>query len=57
MIANVENISMGPPNPGGSMGEKTFNKSIAQSDMEAAEIRKQKLLIRRNETPDDSFQE
>ena len=41
-IENVENINMGPPNPGSSMGEKKFNKRIAQSDTEGAEVKKQK---------------
>ena len=42
MIANVENINMGPPNSESSMGEKKFNKRIAQSDTGGAEIKKQK---------------
>ena len=42
MIANVENISMGPPNPDGSMGEKKINKRIAQSYTGAADVKKQK---------------
>ena len=47
MIANVENISMGPPNP---------NKRIAQSYTGAADVKKQKLLVRRNEKLYNSFQ-
>ena len=42
MIANVENISMGPPNPDGSTGEKKINKRIAQSYTGAADVKKQK---------------
>ena len=42
MIANVENISIGPPNSESSMGEKKINKRIAQNDMGAADIKKQK---------------
>ena len=42
MIANVENISMGPPNPDGSTGEKKINKRIAQSYTGDADVKKQK---------------
>ena len=41
MIPNVENINMGPPNSESSMGEKKFNKRIAQSDTGVAEFKKQ----------------
>ena len=41
MIANVENITMGPPNSKSRMGEKKFNKRIAQSEAGGAEIKKQ----------------
>ena len=41
MIANVENINMGPPNSESSKGEKKF-KMIAQSNTGGAEIKKQK---------------
>ena len=38
MVANVEDISMGPPNSESSVGEKKI-KRIAPSYMEAAEIK------------------
>ena len=41
MIANVENISMGPLNRDGSRGEKKINKRIAQSYTGAADVKKQ----------------
>ena len=42
MIANVENISMGPRNPDGTTGEKKINKRIAKSYTGAADVKKQK---------------
>ena len=42
MVANVENISMGPPNPDGSTGKKKINQRIAQSYTGAADVKKQK---------------
>ena len=48
MIANVKNISMGPPNPDGSTGEKKINK-IAQSYTGAADVKKQKKTTDKKE--------
>ena len=48
-IANVENISMGPSKSDDSAAEKKINKRIAQSYTRAADVKKQKLLIRWNE--------
>ena len=42
MIANLENISMGPPKSDGSAAEKKINKRIAQSYTVAADVKKQK---------------
>ena len=42
IIANVENISMGPPSPDGSTVEKKINKRIAQSYTGAAVVKKPK---------------
>ena len=43
MIANVENISMGPPNSESSMEQKKM-KRIVQNDMGATDIKKQKTV-------------
>ena len=42
MIANVENISMGPPKSDDSAAEKKIKKRIAQSYTGAADVKKQK---------------
>ena len=42
IIANVENITMGPPNSDGTTGEKKINKRIAQSYTGAADVKLQK---------------
>ena len=42
MIANVENISMGPSKSDDSAAEKKINKRIAQSYTGAADVKKQK---------------
>ena len=49
MTANVENISMGPPNPDGSTGEKKINKRITQSYTGLLTSSSKKLMIRRIE--------
>ena len=43
MIANVENISMGPPNSESSMEQKKM-KRIVQNHMGATDIKKQKTV-------------
>ena len=56
MIANVENINMGPPNSESSMGEKK-SRGLLKAIQGVLRLRSKKLLIRRNEKPYNSFQE
>ena len=57
MIANVENISMGPPNPYGSTGGgRKSTRGLPKAIRGLLTSRSKKLLIRRNEKLYNSFQ-
>ena len=56
MIANVENISMGPRNPDGTTGRRKSTRGLLKAIRGLLTSRSKKLLIRKNEKLYNSFQ-